>query len=442
MNIYKVRLLEYNHSRVGIRNVYYAVTRSAAAYIPNNKRDKSTREIIQSLRTKFERPDEELMIEISERYASLRGSAPVRNRVEMFVSDWEKLREEIDECGLTLSFHEVLYTKDFLKAGRRFAPLFCDTWAQSKRAAGKTLSFFKTAMEYRLAAEAYGKDGAAGTANAATLQGFPQVGSDSTTSNSTSKPTRKDRYKNTPCLCGEIHMYNACPYLIVKNRGAGWKSDRKVHDKIRTELSKNLSKFNIVKKLSNTVILNGIVPPPPRVDPNRSESAKNESELEGHTAFQYSTMALANSTSNNLLRNSVIYDGGCSMHMTWDSSRFIGPITPAYEWIQTVAGDLRILGYGTMRVRGQVNGKATKLDFDRVAFVPDSNVTLISESTLKNDFNALWDMTGDCVIMNGKRVFDLEETMGVYLIEHNPMGIMEVGMANYVAPRIVPPASP
>jgi hypothetical protein len=44
---------------------------------------------------------------------------------------------------------DATYTKEFLKAGRKWASDFCDSWVREHRAAGREVDFFHTTREYR-----------------------------------------------------------------------------------------------------------------------------------------------------------------------------------------------------------------------------------------------------------------------------------------------------
>jgi len=51
------------------------------------------------------------------------------------------------------------------------------------------------------------------------------------------------------CLCGEIHHFKSCPYLIEEKRTPGWKSDLKVEQKINEKLCANARLKGIINQL-------------------------------------------------------------------------------------------------------------------------------------------------------------------------------------------------
>jgi hypothetical protein len=149
------------------------------------------------------------------------------------------------------------------------------------------------------------------------------------------------------------------------------------------------------------------------------------------------TTITANSISNdsNLLRLSATYDSGCSNHLTWDKSRFIGEITPAFEWVSTPDGDLLVEGFGTMLVNGKLNGRNQPLHFRNTAYVPNSSVTLISVGTLKRD-EFYWNMHTDRVEKKGVPIFELEEHFNLFTAEYHPVGHTAAYSANFVGSRV------
>ena len=66
-----------------------------------------------------------------------------------------------------------MFVKEFLKAGRSWAPNFCDHWYNQKDAAGQPLELFEITRKYRVRVDEESKP-LRGHAHVATLQGAPQ----------------------------------------------------------------------------------------------------------------------------------------------------------------------------------------------------------------------------------------------------------------------------
>lgn len=129
---------------------------------------------------------------------------------------------------------------------------------------------------------------------------------------------------------------------------------------------------------------------------NLGKSSDRPAELAGgenqpyafaNTAFMTNIInSNSENISNNSLHNSVIYDSGAAGHLTFEKNRFVGDIIPTSEkqWINTPADDLLMIGHGIMLVKGSLNGKPRDLLFPNIAYVPESDVTLISSNILQD----------------------------------------------------------
>jgi hypothetical protein len=79
--------------------------------------------------------------------------------------------------------------------------------------------------------------------------------------------------------------------------------------------------------------------------------------------------------------------------------------------------------YGTMRVDGKLGDKAIRMDFAKTAWVPTTNMTLVSVNKLKKE-GYIWDMNQNVLIhQKGKKVCNIDEHYGLPIIEFNPVSI-------------------
>ena len=436
---------------MGIEKVHTVILESAKDYVARNVRSSSVREILQPLAHKFKKSPDEVQRQIDRQYDELRNSHPVKGKIESWICQWETLREEIVALKVEPIYSEYIYTQHFLKAARIWAPFFCDTWIKIRNVSGRPLKFFEAANEYRTEIE----ENAISTgrrqqlsANSASLQG--QSSSDQ--GNSTSDDSK---YGNSECLCGETHSWKRCPYLTVESRISGWKFNKEIRDHIRQKIGSNSKLYWYVKRAATSDILNGISEPDEPLKPRyrgrgggrggRGDGGRGRGNGNAPAELpvvENAPVSFGNTISDrdNLLHLSVSYDSGCSNHLTWDKSRFIDEIIPAYEWVSTPDGDLLIEGFGTMLVNGTLKGKNQPLHFRHTAYVPDSSVTLISVSKLKKD-GFLWNMHTDTVEKKGISIFELEEHFGLYTAEYRPVGHAGA-FANFVGSRVSADAIP
>jgi hypothetical protein len=177
---------------------------------------------------------------------------------------------------------------------------------------------------------------------------------------------------------------------------------------------KNARFMTAIKHITNTNILDGLD------DQNQKDQSANIAETDDdHFSFSGVAQNVV-MPQKNPLSNSVIYDSGCNQPLTYDKARFVGHITPASEWIDTPNGRMLAEGYGTMRVNGKLEDKTIKMDFEKTAWVPTTNMTLVSVNKLKKQ-GFVWDMNEDVLIQKtkGKKVCDIEEHYGLLIIEFN-----------------------
>jgi hypothetical protein len=169
---------------------------------------------------------------------------------------------------------------------------------------------------------------------------------------------------------------------------------------------------------------------------NSNNKPQQGQDGDDHFGFANSvwSMAAAISSSKHALRDSVIFDSGCSEPLTYDRTRFIGEIIPANSWIKTPNGDMKIEGYDTMQVVEQLNGKDVKMTFKRTAYVPATDVTLVSVSKLiKEGYDR--DMHSKTLVhkSSGRQICQIIEKYGVFLLEFNPVAEEEL-IANSMQP--------
>ena len=72
------------------------------------------------------------------------------------------------------------------------------------------------------------KKSASHSAFTATLQGQPAE-----------EEKEKEKGKKSPYLCGEIHRFKDCPYLIESNRPKNWIPDQAIMAKIKEKLQRS-----------------------------------------------------------------------------------------------------------------------------------------------------------------------------------------------------------
>ena len=93
-----------------------------------------------------------------------------------------------------------------------------------------------------------------------------------------------------------------------------------------------------------------------------------------------------------------------------------------------------------MLVKGSLEGQAVDLIFEGTAYVPTSDVTLVSTNKLKQK-GFIWDMYEDCLLAKatGQKVCEISEHFGLPTLEYKPISMLA---ANSVQPRNQEKATP
>jgi hypothetical protein len=79
---YRALLHEAKSTGIGIQKVHTAVLESARSYISVSRKASSVREILISLTLKFKRKDEDLQLQVDQKYEELKVTHSVKNQIE------------------------------------------------------------------------------------------------------------------------------------------------------------------------------------------------------------------------------------------------------------------------------------------------------------------------------------------------------------------------
>ncbi len=127
-----------------------AIKISARSYIPSDEMTSSCRDIIRMLAARYKLTKDQIIEQIQNEFQDLKTWPPTKEKIEKWVIRWENLRDHIVRTDIMSLFEsDVIYTKKFLKAGRKWAFDFCDSWVREHKAADREMNFFHIIREYR-----------------------------------------------------------------------------------------------------------------------------------------------------------------------------------------------------------------------------------------------------------------------------------------------------
>ncbi len=238
MNIFQMTKKQVKKIAQGIRIVDNAVKLSARQYISPSEIASPIRQIIQILASRYKKSEVKIVEQLHEQYYALKTASSVKEKIEQWISDWKNLRSKMINHDLKDTFdNDVIFVHEFLRAGKIWASIFCETWIIQHEAAEKALNFFKTTRAYRNAYEAYLKDEVSvrDHVNAVILQGKNQDQSaqrdeaqKSKNNNPSNKKDNLSKKRARKCVCDEIHEFDKCSYIVSSTRKPDWTKNKKI----------------------------------------------------------------------------------------------------------------------------------------------------------------------------------------------------------------------
>ena len=118
------------------------------------------------------------------------------------------------------------------------------------------------------------------------------------------------------------------------------------------------------------------------------------------------------------IKNTIIFDGGCSVHSTWDRSLFVGEMEPPPKenLIITDSNIQEILGVGIIKINYWTENGNHELLFKKINWVPSLLTTMISANTLEN-FGLVRDPATNTLRLGSQLVCHFEEKFGLNIFK-------------------------
>jgi hypothetical protein len=160
-----------------IHIMHQTVKTSTRQYISSSEMRSSIREIIQALVDKYKQWNVKIIELLHDQYYVLK-SFFVKDKIEQWISEWENLKVEMINQELRDTFdNDVILVHEFLRADKRWAFVFCETWTIQHQTIEKNLNFFKIIRAYKDAYKNFlrnEKTIVQSTTNSITLQNIDQ----------------------------------------------------------------------------------------------------------------------------------------------------------------------------------------------------------------------------------------------------------------------------
>jgi hypothetical protein len=240
--IWSMREKLMRRAKRGIQIVHQAVKTSTRQYISSSEMRSSIREIIQTLADRYKQSNVKIVELLHEQYHSLKSVSLVKTKIVQWISEWKNLRIEMINQELRDTFdNDVIFVHEFLRADKRWAFVFCETWIIQHQAIEKDLNFFKIIYAYKDAYENFlrNEKSIKDMIEAITLQKVDQNQVDSHIC------TKKndEKHKNKICICDQVHLFSQCSYIVSVNKTSRWRKTSKFETRRDRKFSKRFTCF-------------------------------------------------------------------------------------------------------------------------------------------------------------------------------------------------------
>ena len=189
--------------------------------------------------------------------------------------------------------NESIFVNEFFKAEKKWASNFCESWVRILRGSSRSVKFYETVREYCIAVKAHIDEAkesfrGMGMANAVTLQDQKQNQEVFEKGKGKSKFNYQQRYIGRKCVCGLIHLFENCLHLLKSKQSASWTETKAKREKIRQNICmRSIGAFKIIKRLSNTNILDGLIENSIRKGDNCIKQKSSETSRTSTERLQY-----------------------------------------------------------------------------------------------------------------------------------------------------------
>jgi len=192
-------------------------------------------DMLVKLQKRFSPTDEAREREVIRRYQNLRTEVPKTRAKEPWLQEWEKAYDDCKRLKLP-DTEGNRAARDFIYTVDTFDPVFASYWRNRLLESNIKLDFHEIVQKFReYQTESPENSRNHHSAFETTFQGKGIHGD--------------DKKKLKECLCGEIHHFKDCPYLIEEKRSPGWNPDPQLEQKINERLHVNEKLRGIIERL-------------------------------------------------------------------------------------------------------------------------------------------------------------------------------------------------
>jgi len=233
LNLYDRQKQALNTLRIQIQQT---VSRANLSYTFNCE---TVHDMLVKLQKRFNPTSEAREREVIQRYQKLR--VPPRDRaIEPWLQEWERAYNDCSRLKLpdidgNRAVRDFIYTVDKLEPG--FTSYWRNRFLENPKEDFDLYEIIQRFRDYQI--ETPARFRADYSSFQATYQG---------------KSSDDEKKQQRECLCGQIHHFKDCPYLIKEKRTHEWHPNREIQDKIDEKLRTNEKLRGIIERLQKEAI--------------------------------------------------------------------------------------------------------------------------------------------------------------------------------------------
>jgi len=388
------------------------------------------RKMLQILKQQYDKATQEIIPELDSEFNRLR-KPPRRQDIVSWTEQWNHLYRRAKRANHT-KCTDYGASLEFIKASKSVNPEFAQSARSTVMRSYVNRESIQTIpeltkwllMEQQIDAALLSADSAS--------TGFathPGLDTDNHTASSTSKPADQPKGNTAPtgrnkkppreCLCGQLHLYADCPYLIPSVRPNDWVADPQIMTQVSDALNRSEKKQQIIRKLvekSNGSSNNDSDSESDEASPARAAtSLQQEDEQSGGIKTNF--FILDPKRSEGELNNAVLLDSGASNHIFNRRDRFI-TYTPCINNKPVYAGTTLVEVKGIGMARVTVTTQTGKLDITlrNALYVPSYKSNTVSQAILQEQ-GAFHRPETQEIVHNGKHLCQVIRRGKHYILE-------------------------
>ena len=413
---YKTNLAEYKEKDHAITEVKKLIRKTVSRRNLIHLEDKSTAyQMLQALQTRLAPTDRARKIDLTRQYNELKRT-PKTQSIDVWLQRWEKIYVDAVRINLPdVQDERPLY--DFLSAIKGLDSTFAAVQENSfeeKLYSGAPLpSLYDLLERYRNHVRIQ-----RATAKTPSHNAFGTLHKESPEDSSKSSGNGNPSFTGQrACLCGEMHQFKDCLYLMEHLRKSDWSPKPEIDKTVKSKLKRSERLRSTVERIRKSS-------QDASSKPQGSKTAQTKSTEEQTTADSSAAVFAIGRTSYKL-ENCWILDSGADIHICNDPNRFIFDRTATEENILfSGKTTYQIEAYGTVMITVQAPTGPIPVKLINVALVPGFFTNLVALRRL-TEKGVHWDTENGRLHRNGSTFCYTRNFDDHWVLEYNELTLKE-----------------